>query len=47
MLRYQINTFWSDEDDAFIAVMPELPSCSAHGQTYEEALKEAQMGMSL
>ncbi len=47
MLQYEIIIFWSDEDDAYIAHMPELPGCSAHGETYEEALREAQVAMSL
>ena len=39
--RYKIEIFWSDEDDAYIAVLPELPYCSAWGDTYEEALAQA------
>ena len=38
--KYEINLFWSDEDDAYIAEVPDLPGCNAHGQTYEEALRE-------
>jgi predicted RNase H-like HicB family nuclease len=44
--RYEIDIFWSDEDDAFIAVVPELPYCSAWGETYETALKEARVAIS-
>lgn len=47
MLRYEIIIFWSDEDALYIAHMPELPGCSAHGDTYEEALREAQVAISL
>ena len=47
MLRYEIIIFWSDEDDAYIAHMPELRGCSAHGDSYEDALREAQVAMSL
>ena len=47
MLRYEIIIFWSTEDDLYVAHMPELPGCSALGDTYEEALREAQVAMSL
>ncbi len=40
--RYQIVLFWSDEDDAYIAEVPELPGCMADGKTYAEALENAQ-----
>jgi predicted RNase H-like HicB family nuclease len=43
--KYEIIIWWSDEDNAFIAEVPELPFCSAHGATYEEALKEVQVVM--
>ena len=38
--RFEIDIFWSDEDDAYIAVGPDIPLCTAWGETYEEALKE-------
>lgn len=38
MSRYEIIMYWSDEDRAFIAEVPELPGCMADGQTYQEAL---------
>jgi predicted RNase H-like HicB family nuclease len=41
-MRYEIIIYWSSEDDAFVAQVPELPGCMADGQTYEEALKNAQ-----
>jgi len=41
--RYTICLYRSDEDDAFIAEVPELPGCAADGATYEEAL--AQVGV--
>lgn len=46
-LKYEINIFWSEEDDAYIAVVPELPYCSAWGATYEEALSQVQVAMEL
>jgi predicted RNase H-like HicB family nuclease len=36
--RYEIIIFWSDEDDAFIAEVPELPGCAADGPSHAEAL---------
>lgn len=36
--RYEIILYWSDEDQAFIAEVPELPGCAADGPTYQEAL---------
>ena len=36
--KYEIIIYWSDEDDAFIAEVPELPGCMADGATYSEAI---------
>ena len=35
---YEIILYWSDEDQAVIAEVPELPGCAADGETYEDAL---------
>lgn len=40
--RYEIIIFWSDEDEAFIAEVPELAGCMADGATYQEALSHAE-----
>ena len=37
MLHYQINIYWSQEDEAYLAEVPELPGCMADGETYQEA----------
>ena len=42
MYRYEVIIYWSDEDNAFIAEIPELPGCMAHGNTKFEALKNAE-----
>ena len=36
--RYEIILYWSEPDQAMIAVVPELPGCSADGRDYSEAL---------
>jgi predicted RNase H-like HicB family nuclease len=36
--QYQVILYWSDEDDAYVADVPDLPGCMAHGSVYEEAL---------
>ena len=41
-LRYEIIIYWSDDDDAFIAEIPELPGCAADGPTTEAALANVQ-----
>lgn len=46
MHRYEIILFWSAEDAAFVADVPELPGCMAHGDTQEAALHNIQEAMS-
>jgi len=36
--KYEVIIYWSDEDEAFIAEVPELPGCVADGATYKEVL---------
>ena len=45
MLHYHINLFWSDEDDCWIADVPDLKYCSAHGATRALALAEIETAM--
>jgi predicted RNase H-like HicB family nuclease len=47
MDRYEIILYWSRDDDAFIAEVPELPGCMAHGDSHEEALANAKEAMAL
>ena len=42
MIKYEVIIYWSDEDDVFIAEVPELPGCAAHSDTQEGALGNAQ-----
>ena len=43
MHRYEVIIYWSEEDNAYIAEVPELPGCMADGVTYEEALKSVKV----
>ena len=43
--HYHINLFWSDEDACWIADVPDLRYCSAHGDTPNEALQSVQEAM--
>jgi predicted RNase H-like HicB family nuclease len=38
MHKYEIIIYWSDDDQAFVAEVPELPGCSAHGHSPDAAL---------
>ena len=40
--RYELIIYWSKDDNSFIVEVPELPGCMADGQTYAEALKNAE-----
>jgi predicted RNase H-like HicB family nuclease len=40
--KYEITIFWSEEDEAFVAEIPELPGCMADGKTYREVLENAE-----
>jgi predicted RNase H-like HicB family nuclease len=43
MTKYEIILYWSNEDSAFIAEVPELPGCAADGATRQEVLANAEM----
>ena len=43
--RYEIAIYWSEEDGAFVAEVPELPGCGADGATREEALHNAEIAI--
>jgi len=47
MNKYEVIIYWSAEDDVFVADVPELSGCSAHGATQELALANAQEAISL
>jgi predicted RNase H-like HicB family nuclease len=41
--KYEIIVYWSEEDQAFIAEVPELPGCMADGADYQEAISNAEI----
>ena len=41
--RYQLIIYWNEEDNAFIVEVPELTGCMADGETYQEAVKNAEI----
>ena len=47
MNKYEVIIYWSEEDEAFVAEVPELPGCAAHGPTQEAALASAQEAIRL
>ena len=47
MQYYPLQVFWSDEDEAYIALAPDLPGCSAAGETEAEALERAHQAIEL
>ncbi len=47
MSRFAIIIGWSNEDNVYIAEVRELPGCTAHGDTYEQALKNVQDAIQL
>jgi predicted RNase H-like HicB family nuclease len=42
MYKYEIIIYWDKPDQIYVADVPELPGCSAHGSTYNEALNNIQ-----
>ena len=47
MSKYAIEIIYSEEDEGYIAIVPELPGCSAFGATEEEALEEVKVATEL
>ena len=41
--KYEVIIYWSEEDQAFIAEVPELPGCAADGKTYRDALAKVEV----
>ena len=47
MNKYEIIMYWSCEDDCFIAEVPELPGCVAHGKNEDESLRNIKNAQAL
>lgn len=47
MHKYEIVIFWSEQDDVFVAEVPELPGCMAHGDSPDAALENCQEAIDL
>jgi predicted RNase H-like HicB family nuclease len=45
--KYEIIIYWSNEDEVYVAEVPELPGCMAHGDTHESALANANEAIQL
>ena len=45
MLKYEIILYWSEDDQAFLAEVPELPGCAADGASYQEAVANVEVVM--
>jgi len=41
--KYEIIIYWSEDDNAFIAEVPELPGCMSDGATYQDALSNVEV----
>ena len=44
-MRYELVVYWSKDDNRFVVEVPELPGCMADGQTYAEAVKNAEQSI--
>jgi len=42
-IKYELIIYWSEVDQAFIVEVPELPGCAADGETYQEAVQNAEI----
>jgi predicted RNase H-like HicB family nuclease len=41
--RYELIVYWSQDDEVFVAEVPELPGCAADGATYQEAVANVEV----
>ncbi|HUU41600.1 MAG TPA: type II toxin-antitoxin system HicB family antitoxin [Desulfatiglandales bacterium] len=43
MHKYELIIYWSEEDQRYLVEVPELPGCMADGETYQDAIKNAEI----
>ena len=43
MIKYEVIIYWSEDDKAYLAEVPELPGCMADGATYQDALNNVEV----
>jgi predicted RNase H-like HicB family nuclease len=43
MIKYELISYWSEDDQSFIVEVPELPGCMADGKTYREVLATSEV----
>ena len=43
MPKYEVIIYWSEQDNTFIAEVPELPGCMADGKTYQDVIKNTEI----
>lgn len=44
-IKYELIIYWSEADQSFIVEVPELPGCAADGETYQEAVQNAEIAI--
>ena len=47
MYKYAIEIFFSEDDEGYVALVPEIPCCSAFGETEKQALQEVKIALEL
>jgi predicted RNase H-like HicB family nuclease len=47
MFKYELIIYWDSQDSCYVADVPELPGCKAHGRSYDKALSRAKEAIGL
>ncbi len=46
-MKYEMNIYWSEDDQSFVVEVPDLPGCMSDGDTYAEAVRNAEDAMAV